>query len=67
MDPQNDDNIFLIVNLPPDDEDLKKDFPDNDNQKLQEKIVKSIQAIQKTAIGKTISHDLNLGIKLKLY
>ena len=63
----NDDNIFLIVNLPPDDEDLLKDFPDNDNQKLQEKIVKSIQAIQKTAIGKTISHDLNLGIKLKLY
>lgn len=45
-----DDKIFLIVNLPADDDDLMEHFPDNDNETLKMTILKSLPNIQKTAI-----------------
>ena len=53
-DKDNDDNIFLIVNLPPTDEDLLEHFSDNDNSKLRSAIVESLPNIQKKALGKVI-------------
>ena len=48
----NPDKIFLIANLPEDDEDLKTHFPDNDNNRLKETIVENLPGIQKNAIGR---------------
>ena len=50
----NEDQIFLIVNLPDDDEDLLKHFPDNYNERLKSAIVRSLPELQKTALGRNI-------------